>query len=152
MRVDSASRLLAASPDAIFRAFVEPDLISAWLPPEGMTGRLERFDPVVGGGFRMVLTYEVPEGKGKFTDDSDVADTRIAALEPPNRVVWEVDFPSDDPAFAGTMTMAWSFAAGEVGSLVTVQCTDVPPGIDPHDHAVGLASSLEQLEKVVAFA
>jgi uncharacterized protein YndB with AHSA1/START domain len=152
MRVDSASRLLAASPDAIYRAFVEPDLLSAWLPPRGMTGRLEHFAPVVGGGFRMVLTYESSEGHGKFTDDSDVAETRIVALEPPNRVVWAVEFPSDDPAFAGTMTMAWSFAAGEVGSIVSVQCTDVPPGIDPQDHAAGLASSLEQLERVVAFA
>ena len=152
MRADSASRLIAASPETVFRAFVEPDLLAAWLPPEGMTGRLEHFDPVVGGGFRMVLTYEGPDGQGKFTDDSDVADTRIAELAPPNRVVWEVDFPSDDPAFAGTMTMAWSFAAGEVGTLVTVHATDVPDGIDPHDHAVGLASSLAQLEKTVLFA
>ena len=150
MRVDSASRLLAAPPDAIFRAFVEPDLLGAWLPPEGMAGRLERFDPVPGGGFRMVLRYEQSEGRGKFTEDSDVADTRIVALEPPNRVVWAVDFPSDDPAFAGTMTMAWSFAAGESGTLVTVRCTDVPSGIDPQDHAVGLSSSLAQLEQVVS--
>ena len=152
MRADSASRLIAASPERIFRAFVDPDLLAAWLPPEGMTGRLDRFDPVVGGGFRMVLTYTDADGRGKFTDDSDVADTRIAELEPPNRVVWEVDFPSDDPAFAGTMTMAWSFAAGEVGTLVTVHATDVPEGIDPDDHAAGLASSLIQLERTVLFA
>jgi uncharacterized protein YndB with AHSA1/START domain len=152
MRVDTASRLVAASPDAIFRAFVEPQLLAQWLPPEGMTGRLERFDPAVGGGFRMRLTFDHPDGRGKHSDDSDVADTRIVALEPPNRVVWEVDFPSDDPSFAGTMTMAWSFAAGEVGAIVTVRCTDVPAGIDPEDHAVGLASSLAQLEKTVLFA
>ena len=152
MRADSASRLIAASPERIFRAFVEPDLLASWLAPEGMTGRIERFDPAVGGGFRMVLTYASAEGRGKFSEDSDVADTRIAELAPPNRVVWKVDFPSDDPAFAGTMTMAWSFAAGEVGTLVTVRATDVPEGIDPQDHAVGLASSLAQLEKAVLFA
>jgi len=149
MRADSASRLIAASPDRIFRAFIDPDLLVSWLPPEGMTARLENFDPVVGGGFRMVLTYEQPDGRGKFTADSDVAETYFVALEPPNRVVWAVEFPSDDPAFAGTMTMAWSFAAGQVGTLVTVRATDVPPGIDPRDHAIGLASSLAQLEKVV---
>ncbi|HWI30838.1 MAG TPA: SRPBCC domain-containing protein [Microbacterium sp.] len=152
MRVDSASRLIAVPPGTIFRAFVEPDLLGAWLPPEGMTGRLERFDPVVGGGFRMVLTYESAEGRGKFDDGSDVADTRIVRLEHPTAVVWEVDFPSEDPAFSGTMTMTWSFAAGEAGTLVTVRATDVPDGIDPHDHAVGLASSLAQLEKAVLVA
>lgn len=150
MRVDSASRLLAAPPHAIFRAFIDPDLLSAWLPPAGASGRLDSFDPAVGGGFRMVLTFDAPDARGKFTEDSDVAETRIVALEPPNRVVWEVDFPSDDPAFAGTMTMAWSFAAGEVGTLVTVRCTNVPPGIDPRDHAVGLASSLANLDHVVS--
>ncbi len=29
----------------------------AWLPPDGMTAHLERFDPSTGGGYRMILTY-----------------------------------------------------------------------------------------------
>jgi len=74
-----------------------------------------------------------------------VTDTRIIALDPPERVVWSVEFPSDDPAFAGTMFMKWTLEAAPEATDVTVRATDVPSGIDPDDHAAGLASSLANL-------
>ena len=148
MRVDSASRFIAAEPDDVFRAFVDPAAMLAWLPPDGMTGRFERFDAATG--YRMVLTYDAPPaGGGKATDESDVADVRRVAVEAPERVVEEVDFPSGDPAYAGTMTMTWTFTEGDGGTYVEVEATDVPTGIDPGDHAAGLESSLSNLARLV---
>ena len=148
MRVDAASRFIAAEPDDVFRAFVDPVAVVAWLPPDGMTARLERFD--AAAGYRMVLTYDEPPAQGgKATAESDVADVRRIAVEAGERIVEEVDFPSDDPAFAGTMTMTWTFTEGDGGTYVDVVATGVPPGIDPDDHAAGLASSLSNLARFV---
>ncbi|MBW9122455.1 SRPBCC domain-containing protein [Microbacterium trichothecenolyticum] len=148
MRVDSASRLIAAAPERVFAAFTDAEQLLAWLPPSGMSGRFDRFDPVAG--YRMVLTYdEAPEGGGKASADADVAEVRRVELAPPHRIVEAIDFPSDDPAFAGTMTMTWSFEPRRSGTLVTVEATDVPAGISPEDHAEGLASSLANLARLI---
>lgn len=61
------------------------------------------------------------------------------------RVVQEVIFVSDDPAFAGTMTMTWEATAIEGGTRVAITAAGVPQGISAEDHAAGLASSLENL-------
>lgn len=149
MRIDSASQHIRAGVDAVLAAFTEPEAFLAWLPPAGMSGRLERFDPRTGGGFRMVLTYDdPPAGGGKSGADTDTAEARIAELGP-RRIVWLVDFPSEDPAASGTMTMAWSFAEDDAGTLVSVEASDVPAAIEPGAHAEGLASSLAQLAAVV---
>ncbi|MFB7891562.1 SRPBCC domain-containing protein [Microbacterium sp. NPDC056044] len=149
MRVDSASRRIAAAPQSVFAAFTDAEMLLAWLPPAGMTGRFERFDPRTG--YRMVLTYDVaPEGGGKSTADADVAEVRRLELAPPLRIVEAIAFPSDVPAFAGTMTMTWRFEPRDGGTLVTVEATDVPPGISSEDHAEGLASSLENLARLFA--
>ncbi|WP_169583212.1 MULTISPECIES: SRPBCC domain-containing protein [Microbacterium] len=148
MRVDEASRFLAAEPDEVFRAFVDPALLLGWLPPEGMTGRLESFD--AHAGYRMVLRYlEPPAGGGKATADEDIAEVRRVRVEPPELIVEEVDFASDDPAFAGTMTMTWTFTEGDGGTYVEVAARGVPDGIDPADHAAGMASSLRNLARLV---
>ena len=160
MRVDSAHRRIAALPEEVFRAFQEPGLLAAWLPPEGMHAHLEHFDLRAGGGFRTVLTYETHDAPGKYSEHSDVTDTKILAMDRPRRVVWSVQFPSEDPAFAGTMFMEWTFESvltadldqtpgsqvhAELGTEVTVEAKDVPSGIDAAEHLEGLQSSLRKL-------
>ena len=56
-----------------------------------------------------------------------------------------VDFVSDDPAYAGTMTLTWAVIAVEAGTRVDIVAEDVPDGISAEDHAAGLASSLTNL-------
>ena len=68
-----------------------------------------------------------------------------STLVPGVRVVQAVDFVSDDPAYAGTMTMTWEVTAVEAGTRVDIRADDVPPGISAEDHAAGLASSLANL-------
>jgi uncharacterized protein YndB with AHSA1/START domain len=60
MRTDAASRLIRASPTEIFAALIDPAALVTWLPPDGMTGRLEHFDARPGGSYRLVLTYDEP--------------------------------------------------------------------------------------------
>ncbi|CAM3653617.1 SRPBCC domain-containing protein [Nocardioides zeicaulis] len=146
-RIDRATADVAASPADVFAAFVDPDALAAWLPPSGMTGELADADLRAGGGFTMTLTYDVPpEGGGKTTSDSDVTHVVIDELVPDERVVWGVEFDSDDPDQAGRMTMTWTFTAldGE-RTRVAVDATDVPAGIDVDAHQQGLDASLAQL-------
>ena len=96
----------------------------------------------------MRLTYE-GEGDGKSTADSDVVEARFVELVPDVRVVQAVEFVSDDPAFAGTMTMTWSLEPVDGGTLVTIRADDVPPGISAEDHAAGMAASLRNLARFV---
>jgi uncharacterized protein YndB with AHSA1/START domain len=145
-RTDTASRVIAASPDHVYAALVDPEALISWLPPRGMSGRFERFDARPGGSYRLVLTYEDAEtARGKATADSDIVDVRFLDLIRGVRVVQAVDFVSDDPVNAGTMTMTWELTAVNAGTRVDIRAEDVPAGISVEDHAAGLASSLDNL-------
>lgn len=134
----------------MFRAFVAREALEAWLPPVGMTASFERFDPTPGGSYRLVLTYADPAGAGaKSTEDADIVEARYVDIVHDDRVVQAVDFESDDPAFAGTMTMTWSVRTVAGGTLVEFIAEDVPAGISAEDHAAGMASSLANLAALV---
>jgi uncharacterized protein YndB with AHSA1/START domain len=138
--------VIAAPPAAVFGSLLDRESLEAWLPPEGMRGRIERWDPRPGGGFRMVLTYLHPaDSPGKTSDATDVVDVAFADLVPAERLVQRVVFESDDPSYAGIMTMTWHLEAADGGTEVTVVAADVPPGIDQTVHEAGIASSLANL-------
>jgi uncharacterized protein YndB with AHSA1/START domain len=145
-RADSASRLIDAPVSRVFAALIDPDALAQWLPPTGMTGSFEHFDARPGGSYRLVLTYaDAPASGGKTSADSDVVEARFVAIEADDRVVQAVDFTSDDPSFAGTMTMTWSVTPVPEGTRVDMRADDVPPGISAEDHASGMNSSLANL-------
>lgn len=145
-RIDRAARVIAAPPESVYAALVTREQVEAWLPPTGMTGEITSWDPHPGGGFRMVLTYDDPTGSpGKSSGATDVVAVGFAELVPPRRVVQTAVFEADDPAYAGTMTMAWSLEPADQGTEVTVTATEVPPGIDQEAHETGIASSLANL-------
>ena len=134
----------------VFDALVHREALESWLPPGDMTGRFERFDPQPGGSYRLVLTYADPEvSQAKSTDDADIVDVRYVDIVPNDRVVQAVDFVSDLPEFAGTMTMTWLVKDHEEGTRVEIVAENVPEGISADDHAAGLASSLDQLARFV---
>jgi len=141
---------MAAPPERVWAALVDPEALLVWLPPAGMMARFERFDARPGGSYRMVLTYSDASGApGKATADSDVVEARFVDIVPGERVVQAVDFVSDDPAYAGTMTMTWEIAAVEAGTRVDIIAEDVPDGVSAEDHAAGLSSSLANLADYV---
>ena len=145
-RTDRAARIVAAPLPRVFEALVDRRALLAWLPPRGMAATFERFDPRPGGSYRLVLSYlDAAESRGKSSPDSDIVEARYIDIVPDVRVVQAVDFVSDDPKFAGTMTMTWTVEAVTGGTRVDIVAEDVPDGISADDHATGLASSLENL-------
>ena len=145
-RTDTASRVIAAPPDRAYAALIDREALTAWLPPDGMSGRFERFDARPGGSYRLVLTYaDASAAPGKAAADSDIVEARFVDIVPGVRVVQAVDFVSDDPAYDGTMTMTWEVTAVDAGTRVDIRADDVPAGISEEDHAAGLASSLANL-------
>ncbi len=149
-RTDTAARVINAPLEKIFSAFVDPKALTIWLPPDGMTARFEQFDPRPGGSYRLVLTYpEASTSAGKTTSDTDIVEARFIDIVPNVRVTQEVDFVSEDPSFAGTMTMSWNVVASDGGTRVEIIAEGVPDGISAQDHAIGLASSLANLATFV---
>lgn len=145
-RTDRAARVIDAPVARVFNALVDRDALEAWLPPGGMTARFEQFDPTPGGSYRMVLTYTDPgDSRGKTSAEADIVEARYIDIVPGDRVVQAVDFVSDDPTFAGTMTMTWAVRPVEGGTRVEIVADDVPDGISADDHAAGMTSSLENL-------
>ncbi|TYP72089.1 SRPBCC family protein [Paenibacillus methanolicus] len=146
-RTDSASRLIKASTQTIYKAFVDAGALVSWLPPKDMKGHIHEFDARAGGVYRMSLTY-VGTGhstQGKTSEHVDVVKGRFLELTPNERIVQLVEFDSEDPVFAGEMIMTWTLAAVTDGTTVTIVCENVPEGIRKEDHDSGLRSSLENL-------
>ncbi|GEN85776.1 SRPBCC domain-containing protein [Oceanobacillus sp. FSL W8-0428] len=145
-RIDSASRLIMASPQTIYQAFVSPKALISWLPPSGMSGHIENFDPKKGGEYRIILMYEMDNlHQGKTTENTDVTQGRFLELVPNERIVQTVNFDSEDPAFSGEMIQKWFFEAVSEGTKVTIVCENVPEGIRKEDHDTGLRSTLKNL-------
>lgn len=145
-RTDTASRVVAAPLEKVYASLVDPRALVAWLPPDGMSGRFDRFDLRPGGAYRLVLTYaDASAARGKATAESDIVEARFVDIVPGVRVTQAVDFVSDDPAFAGTMTMTWEVTEVDGGTRVDITADNVPDGITEEDHATGLASSLANL-------
>lgn len=149
-RTDRASRLIKAPAAKVYAAFLDPEALVRWLPPKGMTGEMLAFDPRAGGGYRMALRYEGEEhAAGKSDAESDLVQVRFLKLVPDRLILQAADFESDDPDFAGTMTIGWSFEPAEGGTRVAVECENVPQGITRRDHEAGLKSSLKNLAAFV---
>jgi uncharacterized protein YndB with AHSA1/START domain len=50
----TTSAVIAAPVDAVWRAYVEPDLFARWWGPAELTSKIERLEPVAGGSWRVV--------------------------------------------------------------------------------------------------
>jgi hypothetical protein len=73
--------VIAAPPEHVYAALVNPEALTAWLPPAGMTGTFERFDARPGGSYRLVLTYaHVSASPGKATAATDIVESRFIDL------------------------------------------------------------------------
>jgi uncharacterized protein YndB with AHSA1/START domain len=146
-RTDSASRQIAAPPSRVYAALLDPDAIAAWRAPAGMACEILAFDPREGGEFRLLLRYlgTQHEARGKTSEHVDMVRGRFLQLVPDARVVEQVEFESRDPQFAGSMTITTALITTPEGTIVTITCENVPTGIRPEDHAVGMASTLRNL-------
>jgi uncharacterized protein YndB with AHSA1/START domain len=144
-----ATRRIKAAPAAIYAAFLDPEVLVEWLPPDRMTGQIHSFDPRAGGGYEMSLFYPEDETlfRGKTAEREDRVRVRFVELDAPRRIVQAVSFISDDPAFGGEMAMTWTFEGVDGGTEVSVLTTGLPPGVRAQDNQAGSEMSLAKLAR-----
>lgn len=150
-RSTRVSWLINAPREVVYRAFLEPDAVASWLPPDGMKGQVHVLEPRVGGKFRVSLTYLNPEESlgGKTSEDTDTTQGRFVELIPNEKIVWMTEFESEQSEFAGEMKIIWSLADADGGTEVTVVCEDIPVGIRLEDNELGSKLSLQKLAAFV---
>ena len=146
-RRDSASMLIKASPEKIYDAFLDPDAIASWRPPSGMSCEIFEFDPREGGKYRMVFRYNQAQhaAAGKTSAHEDEFTGKFKQLVRNQKIVEEVVFNSEDPAFAGNMIITTTLQQAPGGTEVTFTAEQVPAGISREDHYAGMMSSLRNL-------
>lgn len=145
-RIDSASKIIKASPQTIYQAFMNPEALASWLPPKGMSGHIDTFAPREGGTYKMILTYEMNRPtSAKTSENTDVYQGKFLMLLPDKKIVQSILFDSEDPTFAGEMIQTWYLEAVSEGTKVTIVCKNVPEGIRKEDHDTELRSTLENL-------
>ncbi|ATB38076.1 hypothetical protein CYFUS_003502 [Cystobacter fuscus] len=146
-RSTRVSRIIKAPREAIYRAFLEPEAVAAWLRPPDMLAHVHEFDPREGGRFRMSLTYKHPAAspRGKTSEDTDTYQGRFAQLLPYEKIVEIIEFESQDAAFAGEMRFTALLADTGEGTEVSLICEDIPPGIRLEDNELGSSLSLQNL-------
>lgn len=145
------SKSIKAPPEAVYRAFTDPEALAVWLAPGDMIGKVHSFDYRVGGGYQMSLYYPSSETnmRGKTSEKEDRYTARFVELTPPRRIVEAITFDSGDPAFAGEMIMEVILEDEDGGTRVSILFKDIPSGIRPEDNEVGTQSALEKLARYV---
>ena len=145
-RIDTASKVIQASPQVLYQAFINPEALASWLPPEGMSAHVDVFEPRKSGRYKLTLTYESEDAiEGKTSENTDVSQGVFLEVIPNKKIVQSGTFDSEDPAFSGEMVQSWYFESVSEGTKVTLICENVPIGIRKLDHLEGLNSTLNNL-------
>ena len=133
-------RVLKAPPERIYRAFLDPDAMNKWLPPNGFTGRVHEMDARVGGGYRMSFTNFSTGGSHAFGG-------KFIELVPNERLVYTDCF--DDPNLPGTMKTTVVLRPVSCGSEIEIAQEGIPEVIPPEMCYLGWQESLTQLAMLV---
>ena len=133
-------RVLRAPPDRIYRAFVDADAMSKWLPPNGFTGKVHQMDAVVGGSYRMSFTHF---GSGH----SHAFGGKYVELKPGERLRYTAVF--DDPNMPGQMQTTVSLKPVSCGTDVDIVQEGIPGMIPLEACHLGWQESLVLLGKLV---
>ena len=133
-------RVLRASPERVYRAFLDPDAMAKWLPPHGFTGKVHEIDARVGGGYRMSFTNF---GTGK----SHAFGGRYTELTPNTRLRYTDRF--EDPGLPGEMQVTISLRAVSCGTEVDIVQEGLPAAIPVELCYLGWQESLLLLAQLV---
>lgn len=146
-RSDSASRIIVAPPRAIFRAFMDREVVALWRRPAGFDVRFLNFEPRTGGGYRMICgpAGAVKAGEERGEGNAGVIRGRFVELVPDERIVEEIEFEEAPAELGGAMRMTTTLTPVTGGTKVTFVCEDVPAGITAEDHQRDMAAILKNL-------
>jgi uncharacterized protein YndB with AHSA1/START domain len=133
-------RVLRATPEKIYRAFLEPDALVKWLPPNGFVAKVHSMDAKVGGSFRMSFTNF---GTGK---SHSFGGTYIE-LKPHESIRYTDKF--DDPNLPGEMHVTIALKKVSCGTEVNIVQEGVPAVIPAEACYLGWQESLVLLGKLV---
>lgn len=133
-------RVLRASPERIYRAFLDPDAMVKWLPPNGFTGKVHQMDARVGGGYRMSFT-------NFSTGSSHSFGGKYLELTPNERLRYTDQF--DNPGLPGEMLTTITLRKVSCGTEVNVVQEGVPAIIPAEACYLGWQESLILLAKLV---
>lgn len=133
-------RVLATSPEKVYRAFLEPDAMAKWLPPNGFLCTVHQFEPKVGGIFRMSFrnftTSEIHSFGGEYVELV------------PNELIRYTD-KFDDPNLPGEMSVTVRLRQVSVGTELEIEQAGIPDLIPPEACYLGWQESLRNLSRVV---
>ena len=133
-------RVLRATPDRVYRAFIDPDAMAKWLPPHGFTGKVHHMDPRVGGTYKMSFT-------NFSTGKSHSFGGEYLELVPNERLRYTDRF--DDPNLPGEMQTTVTLKKVSCGTELNVVQEGVPEVIPAEACYVGWQESLILLAKLV---
>jgi len=133
-------RVLRASPDRVYRAFLSPDAMAKWLPPYGFTCQVHQMEARVGGTFRMSFT-NFGSGNGHSFGGE------YRELVPNERIQYTDKF--DDPNLPGEMVTTVTLRAVSCGTDVSIVQEGLPEVIPVEMCYLGWQESLAQLATLV---
>jgi uncharacterized protein YndB with AHSA1/START domain len=133
-------RVLRATPERIYRAFLDPDAKVKWLPPNGFTGKVHHMDARVGGSYKMSFTNFTTRKSHSFGG-------QYLELTPHERIRYTDKF--DDPNLPGAMQVTISLSKVSSGTEVNITQEGVPDIIPAEACYLGWQESLALLAKLV---
>ena len=133
-------RVLRATPERVYRAFLDPEAMAKWLPPNGFTGKVHHLDAKVGGTYRMSFT-NFTTGKSHSFGGS------YLELVPHERIRHTDKF--DDPNLPGEMQKTITLKKVFCGTELNIVQEGIPDVIPPEACCLGWQESLALLVKLV---
>jgi uncharacterized protein YndB with AHSA1/START domain len=133
-------RVLVARPEKVYRAFLEPEALARWLPPNGFTARVDHLDAQVGGTYKMSFT--------NFTTGKSVSFSgEYLELVPHERLRYTDRF--DDPNLAGEIQVTITLKKVSVGTELTIVQEGLPDALPLAACTLGWQDSLQNLARLV---
>ena len=133
-------RVLKSTPDRVYRAFLDPDAMAKWLPPNGFTGKVHSIEPRVGGTYKMSF-------KNFTTGESHSFGGKYLELVPNERIRHTDRF--DDNNLPGEMVTTIAIKQVSVGVELNVVQEGIPEAIPVEACYLGWQDSLTLLTQLV---
>ena len=133
-------RVLRAKPDKVYRAFLDADAMSKWIPPYGFTCKVHHMDAKVGGTFKMSF-------QNFSTGHAHSFGGEYLELVPGELLRYTDKF--DDPNLPGVLLVTVSLKAVSCGTEVSIVQEGIPEVIPVEMCYLGWQESLNQLANLV---
>jgi len=133
-------RIIAATPEKVFKAFTDADAIASWLPPYGFTAKVHVMDVKVGGIYKMSFSNFSTGNSHSFGGEY------IEII--PNQLLKYTD-RFDNPNLPGEMTTTIQLRAVSCGTEFIATQEGIPLAIPEEMCYLGWQDSLEKLKKLV---